>query len=118
VQLTSDNKAVSIPATVTIPAGAKNAAFTATAASSAQSGQANITATSNGASQVGILDVAADPPLTGVSFDADNVVGGTTVNCTIGLGAAVPTNAVVSLTSTNPAAHVPASVTISAGTFP
>jgi LmbE family N-acetylglucosaminyl deacetylase len=115
VQLSSDNPAASLPSAVTVPAGATNGTFTVAVASSVQTCQANIAATANGASQTGILEITSVPPLSGVSFDNDNVVGGATVSCTVTLAEASPTNAVVPISSTNPAAQVPTSVMIAAG---
>jgi LmbE family N-acetylglucosaminyl deacetylase len=116
VQLASDNSAVSVPAAVTVPVGLTNEAFTATAAAWAQAGQANVTATAAGVSAAGIVKIVTTPSLTGISLDNNNVTGGATVNCTITLSAPAPTDAVVSIASTNSAARVPASETITAGT--
>jgi hypothetical protein len=98
---------------VTVTAGLTNGSFTAVATSSAQGSQANVTATANGISASGTLEVVT--PLAGISLDNANVTGGTTVKCTITLGAASSGNAVVALSSTNSAARVPASVTINGG---
>jgi LmbE family N-acetylglucosaminyl deacetylase len=116
VDVGSDNANVSVPAIVTVPAGSTNASFAATVASAATVGQANVTASVNGGTATGIVEIAAPPPLAGISFDSDNVVGGATINCTVALAANAPLDTVVSLASTNSAAQVPANVTISTGT--
>ena len=60
VLLASDNGAVSLPSTVTVPAGMTNESFAATTAPSAPVSQANLTATANGMSARGILNIAVN----------------------------------------------------------
>ena len=116
VTLTSGNtNAATVPAAVTVAAGATSASFTVTTKAVTTVTQANITATAVGASR--IVTLTLNPPLIGVTVNPGAVKGGVASTGKVTLGAAAPTGgAVVILASSNlNAATVPASVTVTAG---
>jgi sugar lactone lactonase YvrE len=130
VGLTSSNPAATVPASITIPAGQTTGAFpvstsavssptTATiTASSANAVPATVTVTPFTGSQSGVPGTIAS-----FSVSPQSVTGGQTATGTVTLASAAPASGVqVGLASSNPAAAVPASITIPAGqttgTFP
>jgi hypothetical protein len=121
VSLSSSNTgAASVPASVTIAAGATSATFAVTTAAVTANTPVTVTATYNGTSTTATLTVTAVPPpvtLQSVSVNPTSVTGGTTSQGTVTLSSGAPAGgAVVSLTSSNTAAvTVPASVTVAAG---
>ena len=119
--LTSSAPSVaSVPASVTIPAGASSATFTVTSHSVAASTPVKITVWSEGNGDHPILWVdpagAGVTPLSAVSLSSTSVVGGNSSTGTVTLSApAPPGGAVVSLSDNSSATTVPASVTVAAG---
>lgn len=116
VTLSSSNTvAATVPASVTVPAGSTSATFTVTTLGVAASTSSTITGTL-GVSASATLTVTA-ASLSSVTRSPSSVVGGNNSTGTVTLnGAAPPTGAVVTLSSSNTsAAQVPASVTIVAG---
>ena len=109
----------SVPESVTVPAGASSATYTAIAGTVSATSSSAITATFGGTSHTATLTVT--PAATGVTLSAvavnpTSVVGGTSSTGTVTLSAAAPsTGAVVSLSDNSTAATVPASVTVAAG---
>ena len=121
VFLGSPSGAVSVPATVTVPAGANAATFAiATSAVSIQT-VTSLTANYNGGQKTATFTVnpAVTTPatLTALTLAQASVTGGTSVTATVTLSApAAATGAVVKLQSKNSTiASVPASVTVPAG---
>jgi hypothetical protein len=117
VTLSSSNTQVAtVPASVTIPAGATTATFTVTTNPSANNSSVTISATYNGTIRPALLLVRA-LTLTTLTLSPTVVTGGTSSTGTITLDGAAPTGgAIITLTSSNTqAATVPASVTIPAG---
>jgi hypothetical protein len=121
VALGSPSGAVSVPATVTVPAGATAATFgIATSPVSAQT-VTSLTATYNGVEKTATFTVnpAASAPVTlaMLTLAQASVVGGTPVTATVTLSAPAPAaGTVVTLQSKNSTvASVPASVTLPAG---
>src|SRR5207248_2840902 len=115
VTLTSDNtNAATVPAAVTVAAGATSASFAVTTKAVTVVTQANITATCVGAFR--IVTLTLNPPLVGVTVTPAAVRGGVGSTGRVTLGAAAGAGgAVVTLTSNNlNAATVPASVTVPA----
>jgi hypothetical protein len=123
VSLSSSNPGVaSVPASVTVPAGADRASFTVstTAVTTAQSPV--ITAGAGGVTQTITMTVNPPPPpptrtLTALTLNPASVTGGSASTGTVTLsGAAAAGGAVVNLSSADTAvATVPASVTVPAG---
>lgn len=120
VTISSSNSAiVSVPANVTVPAGASSATYTATAGSVTATSSVLITANFGGTSLSPTLTVtpaAAAPTLSAVSVNPTSVVGGSPSTGTVTLTSAAPTGgAVVTLSDNSASATVPASVTVPAG---
>jgi len=111
-----------IPATVSVAAGATGATFTITTGPSFWVGRAAvlITGTYGGVTRSGTLEVDAAPPsvtLSGVTLNPTSVTGGNASTATVTLSAPAPAGGIsVGLTSNNTAvATVPASVSVAAG---
>lgn len=106
VNLTSNNAAVTVPATVTVAAGAVSANFTATISTVGSAQMATLTASAAGTSETFVLNLGALVPSVGPALSlsfASLAFGNTNVN--------TPTTQSVILSSTGTAA-----VTVSAGT--
>lgn len=111
VQLSSGNAAATVPASVTVPQGASTATFTVTTSAVATDTSAVITAT-GGASATATLTISA-LAVSQVSLSPAIILGGSASTATVTLSAAAPAGgAVVTLSSSDPAATVPASVTV------
>jgi subtilisin family serine protease len=119
VALASGNPAVvSVPASVTVPAGAQGAVFSVTPAKTTAETAVTITATYPASTSVtGTMNVLPSPTPQSVTLSPTSVVGGQTSTATITLSGAAPAGgALVSLASSNTAvATVPANVTIAEG---
>jgi hypothetical protein len=122
VSLSSSNPSVaSVPATVTVPTGGFTGTFTIATAPVASTTSVVITATLNGSSRSSTLTVtggqAPSSSLQNLALSPSSVTGGNGSQGALVLsGAAPPTGAAVTLTSSNPAvAAVPGSVTVSSG---
>ena len=121
VALSSSNTAVAtVPASVTVAAGATSAGFTANTSAVGANSNVTLTGTYNGTSRTATLTVTPIPPpasLGSVALNPATVTGGGTSQGIVTLTSAAPTGgAVVSLFSSNTAvATVPASVTVAAG---
>jgi trimeric autotransporter adhesin len=115
VTLTSDNASTTIPGTVTVPAGAMSAGFTATAAALETDQDAVLTATASGVSRTFSLALAAPPQLSSLSCTPDTLGSGQNATCTVTLTKATTTSVAISLTSSTEALSVPTGLTISAG---
>src|SRR5207237_2281935 len=113
--LSSTNPAASVPASVTIAAGATSATFNITTSAVAASASRIISSAYGGGTQSVSLTVLP-PVLSSLSASQASVTGGTLVTGTVTLDGPAPSGgAQVALSSANPAASVPASVTIAAG---
>ena len=119
VTLTSDNPAVLVPSSVSVPAGADRVSFGI--GTSAVGADLLVTLEARPSSsvllaQLSVLAPAGAPTLSGVAVNPSSVAGGTTSTGTVTLsGAATSAGAVVSLASNTSAATLPASVTVPAG---
>ena len=115
VTLSSSDPAAQVPASVTVPAGSTSATFTITTSAVLQQVAATITASANGTSVTGTLTVLA-PTLEKLVLTPPTVPGGQTATGTLNLTLPAPAGgSVVSLSSDNAAAVVPATATIPAG---
>jgi Abnormal spindle-like microcephaly-assoc'd, ASPM-SPD-2-Hydin len=118
VTLASNNKAVTLPASVNVPANATSAGFSATvsAVSSAQS--ATLTATANGVSKTFALQLGSAPStaaLSALNCTSASMTTAGTDTCTVSLSAAAPSGGLsVTLASNNKAVTLPASVNVPA----
>jgi hypothetical protein len=120
VTLSSANAAVaSVPASVTIAAGATSTTFPVTTAAVTTSTAVTLSAAWNGVTRTATVTVTPAPPpasLNSLSLTPASVTGGSSSQGTVSLTSAAPTGGlVVSLSSSNAAAGVPASVTVAAG---
>jgi YVTN family beta-propeller protein len=125
VSLLSDNASVNVPASVTVPAGSKIAAFTAATIAVSDDTPVTVTATYNGSSETGTITVtpAGAVSVASVSVDPVTVVGGVPATGSVMLSGAAPAGGIlVDLWTDGAPAYVPASVTVPAGssvaTFP
>jgi hypothetical protein len=110
VILMSDNPSlVSMPASVTIPAGLTNASFPIQTVTTGITAPVNISASYGGATRSATLTVTApsqDVPISSVTLSPSTVVGGSNigVRVTVNLGAGAPTEgATLMLASSHPA---------------
>jgi hypothetical protein len=106
---------VTIPASVTVPAGQTSVSFPIATSSVTATTVVRISAAYNGVTVN--ADMTVFTILRQLSFEPSNVVGGTTSTGTVTLGIAAPSGgAVIPLSSSNTSlATVPASVTVPAG---
>ena len=115
VALFSDNAAATVPASVTIPAGATSATFPVSTSAVSAATTANISAVFGGVTQTAALTVNP-PTVSGVSLSPTSVNGGTSSTGTVTLNGPAPSGGLpVALSSDNAAASVPGSVTVPAG---
>lgn len=117
VTLTSDTpSAASVPASVTVPAGATTATFSITTypLPSSAAVKVGITASSGGMTK-GASIVVKPPVLKSLALSPSTVKGGNTVTGTVTLTGVAGFPVTVGLSTTNPAATVPASVTVPPG---
>src|SRR5882762_3028764 len=119
VSLSSSNTAVAtVPANVTVPAGATSATFTVTTLAVSASTSVTISASYAGVTKTASLTVTAQPPtLTSLVLSPTSVNGGSPSMGSVTLNAPAPSGgALISLSISNTVvATVPASVTIPAG---
>jgi hypothetical protein len=113
--LSSNNSAVTVPASVTIPAQGSSAAFSANTVLVGSKQIALITAAGGGQSKQAALTVNP-PQMTTLLLSKPNMIGGNINGVAVTIDVAAPAGGlVVTLNSTVPAANIPASVTIPAG---
>ena len=122
--LTSSNpSAATVPASVTVPAGASSASFTVTTRAVSVSTPVMLTVWSEGNGEHPVLwvDPGAPPPpgtvtLSSLAISPASVAGGASASGTVTLTAAAAAGgATVGLSSSSSAATVPGSVTVAAG---
>lgn len=123
VSLSSSDPAAAVPASVTVAAGASSATFNVTTSPVASARTVNVSASRRGVTKTAALTVLP-PALSALTLNPGTIVGGCGSSTgKVTLNAKAPAGGtVVALTSTNPVAAVPASVTVPAGatsaTFP
>lgn len=116
VTLKSNNAAAIVPATVTVAAGATvSPVFSISTTPVAVNTAVTISATYGGTTAASILNITA-PGVSAVTLSQPAVQGGASTTATVSLsGPAAAGGALVTLSSSNPAAVVPASITVAAG---
>jgi subtilisin-like proprotein convertase family protein len=115
VTVSSNRTAVTVPATVTVPAGATLVNFPVTTVPVPLFTQATITAAVAGRSRFGVLNVTP-PPLTSHSITPSAVLGGVSATGTVTIASAAPSpGVVVTIISNRAAVQAPATVTIPTG---
>jgi hypothetical protein len=120
VALSSNSTNVNVPATVTVPAGATQVAFTINTTPPEVTHKAIISASFNGAMMSAVFVVHAPPPvnptITNLSIHPNSVLGGVSTTGTVTLtGPATSGGITVSLSSDNSFATVPQTVTVPEG---
>jgi hypothetical protein len=120
VLLTSSNPAVlSIPATVTVPTGLQSANFMANTTAVTADTPVTITASFNNSSSQASITVQAPPPpaiLSSVGMFPGTVIGGNPSTAIVGISNPAPAGGfTASLSSSDPAATVPPTITVPAG---
>ena len=122
VTLVSSSPKVTVPATVTVPAGATSATFTASTATVPSNISATVRATFNGTTVTGTLAVQAPKP-SAVAYNPVVLTGGKSGVGTVTLNGKAPAGGYeVLLTADNGIFTIPAAVTVAEGatsaTFP
>ncbi len=117
VTLASNNTSLTVPASVTVAAGATTATFSATAAASIASNQtATVTATLGVSSQTATISLVAPVLISGVSCSPSSLGQSAVSTCTVTLTQTAPAGgSSVTLASGNASLTVPASVTVASG---
>jgi len=118
VGLSTISDVITIPGSVTVPAGSASANFTVTTLAGFSTRPAPITATYNGLSQTANFTVSASSAilLSSIQCAPATVMGGVASTCTVALTGAAPAGgAVVGLSDNSTAVTVPSSITIAAG---
>jgi uncharacterized protein (TIGR03790 family) len=116
ISLSSDHPAITVPATVTLPAGATVATFTATSTPVSSTVTANITGTYAGAAS--ILSLTVVPGIASIDASPATINAGSQTVIEVYLGMNVPAGntATVQLTSSDPVSlPIPSSLTVPAG---
>lgn len=129
VMLSSSSLAASVPASITVPAGASSAGFVVSTIPVSKTTSAIITASYNNSSVSATLGIGFAPPtptftppppplptLSSLQLNPASVLGGQISQGTVTLSAPAPSGgAAVTLSSSDSAASVPASVTVAQG---
>lgn len=115
VSLSSGSSAAIVPASVTVPSGLTSATFAVTTKGVNSSTSANITASFAGSTQSASVEITP-ATLSAFSVSPATVIGGANSEATVHLaGLAGSSGDQVTLSSSNPAALVPASITVPSG---
>ena len=115
VTLTNTNATLTVPASITVPAGATSAPFSATTGAIGSDQSATITATYNGSSANTSVSLAASVLVSSLACNPSSLGPNSSTTCTVTLTKAAPAGgAIVTLTNTNATLTVPASVTVPA----
>src|SRR2546422_6268227 len=110
VTLSSNNPAVVVPASVTVPPGGTSASFSLSTSAVATSTLVSISASYGGATQTASLTVIP-PIVSSLALSPTSVTGGSPSTGTVTLNAPAPAGgAQVTLSSNNPAATVPSKI--------
>ena len=117
VTIASDNAAVPVPATITVPASGSSQSFSGTAGSVTAAGTATIIASARGAQQTAKIFLSPPVTLSSVTCSAKSLSSGDSASCTVGLSAGAPSSgANVTLSSNNTAVTLSTpSVAVAAG---
>jgi hypothetical protein len=116
VALSSNNAALTVPASVSVPANSTATTFAATLGTITANQPATITAALYGASQGTTLSLVAPTLVSSFACNPTSVDSGATTTCTVTLSQPAPSGGtVVALSGNNPLLTIPASLTVSAG---
>jgi len=115
VALSSNNTALPVGASVTVPVGSESATFSATVGTITTNQTAAITASLNGSSQSTTLSLIAPTLVSSLACNPTSINSGASTTCTVSLSQAAPSGgSTVTLSSNNTALPVGASVTVPA----
>ncbi|HYG79341.1 MAG TPA: right-handed parallel beta-helix repeat-containing protein [Pyrinomonadaceae bacterium] len=115
VTLGDNLTAAATPASVVIPAGSKSKTFSVTTQAGMASQYGLVTATYNGVSKAGVLNVVRTPALASLSLSPGSVAGGNVVTGTVTLTEAAPSTGVtVNLSDGLASTTVPPTVVVPA----
>lgn len=117
VALSSNNTSVTVPPSVTVPAGATSVGFSASVLAVSSTQTASLTASEGGVSATFALQLtASQPALSALTCSNSSITGSGSDTCTATLTAAAPAGgSTVTLSSNNTAVVIPASVIVAAG---
>ncbi len=116
VTLASNNASLTVPASVTVAAGATTATFSATGAATIASSQnAIVTATLGTSSKTMTICLLAPVLVSSVTCGSTGLMSGASTTCSITLSHTVPAAKTVALNSSSALLSIPATVTVSAG---
>ncbi len=120
VALSSTNSLITIPATVTVPAGASSATFTAAAGTTITKVTVTLTATldgaSDGASQTTSLFLLPTPAVSSLSCNPTSLASGSSAACTVTLSRKIYALRKVQLNVNSSLLTIPTSLSVAAGT--
>ena len=115
IALSSSSAAVSVPASVAVPAGSSSAKFTAVAGQMTAAGTAIITAASNGISKQTTLVLTPSTAISSLQCAEATLFSGATTTCTVNMTGPVLNPTPINLSAQNAYLTVPATVSIPAG---
>jgi uncharacterized protein (TIGR03437 family) len=115
VALSSNNPLLTTPISVTVPAGATTAPFTATSGSITVSQTGSVTTTYNGSSRSVVISLVPAVQVTSLLCNPISLLSAATTTCTVTVSQTVTANVLVSLKSNSPLIIIPAGVTVPAG---
>jgi hypothetical protein len=115
IKLTRDNSALSLPATVTVPPRAMSIDVPVTVAPLKQDAEVAVEAAANGGLARNVFRLRPAGNLDTITPGGPYILGGTSVTKTVSLSYAQPADTTIRLSSSEPGAGVPATVTIPAG---
>jgi uncharacterized protein (TIGR03437 family) len=115
VPVSSDNPAVSVPPSLSIPSGSSSVTFTVTVSSTPSASIANLTAMVGGVPVKTVLNISASDSLTKMVCLAGRLDAGASTSCSVTFASPAQGPFGVSLTASNPALTVPSLVTASLG---
>ncbi len=116
VALSSTNSLITIPATVTVPAGASSATFTAAAGTTITILTVTLTATLDGASQTTSLFLLPTPAVSSLSCNPTSLASGSSAACTVTLSRKIYALRKVQLNVNSSLLTIPTSLSVAAGT--
>lgn len=101
ITVTDNNASLAVPASVTIPQGASQANFTATAGTLTGDSVAVVTASFNGVSQATSISLMSVPSLTSLTCTPTTLTYGASATCTVAFSRALPAASTIALSATS-----------------
>jgi trimeric autotransporter adhesin len=115
VGLSSSSTSVSVPASVTVPAGSTTGTFTAPVTAVTANLTAVITAIANSTQKTASIALSAPPQVSALTCNPASMIGAGSISCTITLSVAPATSLAVNLSSSTTSVSVPTTVTVPTG---